>query len=679
MNIEQSRNAAFGAARGTEQRTATAGGGAAGPAETFYITTPIYYPSGRLHIGHAYTTVAADFVARYKRQCGIDTWFLTGMDEHGLKIARAAEAEGLDPKAFVDRAFRQISGLWKVLEISHDDFIRTTEPRHKQVVQALFERLYRQGDIYKGAYEGWYCAPCESFWLERQLVDGNCPDCGRSCELVKEEAYFFRLSRYQDRWLEYVEHHPEFIQPLSRRNEMISFVKQGLDDLCVSRTSFSWGIPVAFDRQHVVYVWLDALTNYISALGYGQPGSLFDKYWPADVHLMAKEIVRFHAIIWPIILMAAGVELPKQIFGHGWFTADGEKIGKSRGNVIDPVVLVDKYGLDPIRYYLLRELPFGADGNYTEARLIRRTNVDLANDLGNLLQRTLAMVWRFAGGKVPQPDARMEDSQRPLIAAAEKAWRAYADCLEHLDLSNALGAVMDLVGRANKYIEEQLPWDLAKDEAKHPQLRTVLYDLLETLRIAAVLLKPALRRAPDALLGQLGLDPAGLDFRLPQAARWGGLPAGIAVRRGAPLFPRIEVTPEGPEGIPQAANAAAGTKGVPGSETPAVAPGVISYDEFARIDLRVAEVLRAEPVKGADRLLKLQIRVGGSERQIVAGIAQHYRPEELTGRHIVVVANLAAAKIRGEESNGMLLAASAEGKLCLVVPEAAIPSGARVK
>lgn len=646
-------------------------------ADTFYITTPIYYPSGRLHIGHAYTTVAADFVARYKRQCGVDTWFLTGMDEHGIKIARAAAKEGLEPQAFVDRAYEQIVALWKLLEISNDDFIRTTEPRHKQVVQALFERLHRQGDIYKGAYEGWYCAPCESFLLERQLVDGNCPDCGRTCEWVTEEAYFFRLSRYQDRWLEYVEQHPEFIQPVSRRNEMISFVKQGLEDLCVSRTSFSWGIQVPFDPKHVVYVWLDALTNYISALGYGKPGSLFERYWPADVHLMAKEIVRFHTIIWPITLMAAGIELPKQIFGHGWLILDGEKISKSKGNVIDPVILVGKYGLDAVRYFLLRELPSGADGNYSEDALIRRTNVDLANDLGNLLQRTLAMVERFGGGKVPEPDASIEDSARPLIAAADKAWRAYADNLGRLDLANALGAVLDLVGRANKYIEEQLPWDLAKDEAKHGQLRTVLYDLLETLRVVAVLLRPALRRAPDGLLEQIGLDPLKVDFRLPQASRWGALPAGIAIRRGASLFPRIEVpTVEEPQAGGPASAAGQGSQGEP----PAAAPGaVISYDDFARIDLRVAEVLRAEPVKGADRLLKLQIRVGDAERQIIAGIAQHYRPEELTGKHIVVVANLAPAKIRGEESNGMLLAASADGGLCLVTPEKAIPSGAKVK
>ncbi len=654
-------------------KSATAAEGRPG-AETFYITTPIYYPSGRLHIGHAYTTVAADFIARYKRQCGYDTWFLTGMDEHGIKIARAAAQEGMEPQQFVDRAYAEISKLWELLEISHDDFIRTTEPRHQAVVQMLFERLYRQGDIYKGAYEGWYCAPCERFLLERELVEGKCPDCGRPCEWVKEEAYFFRMSRYQDRWLEYIEQHPEFIQPISRRNEMISFVKQGLADLCVSRTSFTWGIKVPFDPQHVVYVWMDALTNYISALGYGRAGGLFERFWPADVHLMAKEIVRFHSIIWPIILMAAGIELPKRVFGHGWFTADGEKISKSKGNVIDPVVLVAKYGLDAIRYYLLRELPAGADGNYTEDRLVRRTNVDLANDLGNLLQRTLAMVGRFAGGKVPQPEAGIPLDARPLVAAADKAWRAYADCMERLDLSNALGAVLELVGRANKYIEEQLPWDLAKDEAKHGQLRTVFYDLLETLRIAAVLLKPALRRAPDGIISQLGLDPAAVDFRLPQAARWGGLPAGIAVRRGPALFPRIE-TPADEDGEQRG-------EAAPAPATPQEAPvqqAQVTYDEFARLDLRVAEILRAEPVKGADRLLKLQIRVGDAERQIVAGIAQHYRPEELAGKHIVVVANLVPAKIRGEESNGMLLAGSAGGKLALVTPERPLPPGAKVK
>ena len=649
---------------------------------TYYITTPIYYPSGKLHIGHAYTTVAADFVARYRRQSGYDTWFLTGTDEHGLKIARAAAKEGLTPQAFVDRAYADISALWRLLEISNDDFIRTTEPRHKLVVQRLFEQLHRQGDIYKGVYEGWYCAPCETFLLERQLVDGNCPDCGRACELVREEAYFFNMARYQERWLTYVEEHPDFIQPAARRNEMINFVKQGLNDLCVSRTSFTWGIPVTFDPQHVVYVWLDALTNYISALGYGEPGSKYDRYWPADVHLMAKEIVRFHTIIWPIILMAAGIPLPKQIFGHGWLVLEGEKISKSRGNVIDPVILVERYGLDAVRYFLLRELPFGADGNYSEEALIRRTNVELANDLGNLLQRTLAMVERFAGGRVPTP-TQEGVARRPLPVAAERAWAAYAEHMDRLELSNALGAVLELVGRANKYIEEQLPWDLAKEDGKQQQLATVLYDLLETLRVAAILLYPALRRAPEGILRQIGLDPATVNFALPGAAAWGGLPPGGLIHRAESLFPRIETEETVPlvtASVPAASASAASTEAAPGAApVPSPDKELISYDDFAKLDLRVAEVLAAEPVKKADRLLKLQVRIGDQERQIVAGIAQHYRAADLVGKHIVVVANLAPAKIRGEESRGMLLAASNDDALCLVVPEQPMASGSRVK
>jgi methionyl-tRNA synthetase len=660
----------------------------------YYITTPIYYPSGKLHVGHAYTTVAADFLARYKRQCGYDTWFLTGMDEHGIKIMRSAAAAGSEPQAWVDRAYEQFVRLWRVLEISNDDFIRTTEPRHKAVVGKLLTQLYRQGDIYKGAYEGHYCAPCETFWLERQLVEGNCPDCGRAAEWVTEEAYFFRMSSYQQRWLDHVEQHPDFIQPATRRNEMINFVKQGLEDLCVSRTSFTWGIPVPFAPGHVVYVWLDALTNYISALNYGQPDDeLFRRYWPADVHLMAKEIVRFHAIIWPIILMAAGIELPRRVFGHGWLMMDGDKISKSKGHIIDPEELVHKYGLDALRYFLLREVPFGQDGVYTEDALRRRTNVDLANDLGNLLHRTLAMVERFAGGRVPEPDPSISEADRPLAARAAQAWQGYQAALEQLDLPGALGAVMDLVGRANKHIDEQQPWTLARDPAKAGRLRTVLYDLLETARLAAVLLNPALRRAPAEILRQLGLDPATYDWRLPDAARWGGLPAGLAVQKGGPVFPRIEAeaeaeaepaegTPPVTPPAPPPAKAPSDASKAPAGAGAAAAPGgpaQVTYDEFMHVDLRVARVLAAEPVAGADRLLRIQIELDDGPRQIVAGIAQHYRPEDIVGKHIIVVANLAPAKIRGQESRGMLLAASHEGKLTLVVPEQPMPPGSKVK
>ena len=666
------------------QINATQDDKASDPKPTYYITTPIYYPSGKLHIGHAYTTVAADFIARYKRQSGFDTWFLTGTDEHGIKIARAAAKKAWRRRSSSTGRTRESARCGDDSRSAMTTSSAPPRPGTKSWFSGCSSSYSGKGDIYKGGYQGWYCAPCENFLLDRQLVDQNCPDCGRPVEWVTEEAYFFRLSAYQERWLANIDEHPEFIQPAARRNEMISFVRQGLEDLCVSRTSFNWGIPVTFDPSHVVYVWLDALTNYISALGYGTKGSRYERYWPADVHLMAKEIVRFHTVIWPMFLLAAGLPLPKQVFGHGWLVMDGEKMSKSKGNVIDPVILVEKYGLDAVRYFLLRELPFGADGNYSEDALVRRTNVDLANDLGNLLQRTLAMVERFAGGRVPAPAADA-DPGRPLAAAAARAWTAYSAHIDKLELANALGAVLELVGRANKYIEEQLPWDLAKDEAKQPLLATVLYDLLETLRIVAILLRPALRRAPDGILRQIGLDPAEVDDALPAAARWGGLRPGGAIKRGESLFPRIDV--EALEAARAAGDAGSTVaEPAPAVAVPAAAPPqtesavpLVAYEDFARLDLRVAEIIAAEPVKKADRLLKLRIRIGAEERQIVAGIAQHYGPAELIGKHIVVVANLAPAKIRGEESNGMLLAASNDERLCLITPETPIASGARVK
>lgn len=638
---------------------------------TFYITTPIYYPSGRLHIGHAYTTVAADFIARYKRMCGFDTRFLTGTDEHGIKIQRAATKAGIPPQEFVDRAYAGISELWKTLEISYDDFIRTTEPRHKQAVQTIFERVRERGDIYKGVYEGWYCADCESFFLERQLVEGKCPDCGRQVELLREDAYFFRLSSYADRLLAHIEEHPEFIQPQSRRNEMVSFIRSGLEDLCVSRTSFSWGIPVPGDPSHVIYVWFDALSNYITALGYGSDDD-FDRYWPADVHLMGKEIVRFHSIIWPIILMALDLPLPGQVFGHGWLVLGGEKISKSRGNVIDPQVLAQKYGLDAVRYFLLREVPFVADGNYSEDALVRRTNTDLANDLGNLLHRTLAMVERFSGGKVPQPDGQTQGDARPLVAAAREALAAYEQHIEKLELANALSTVLGLVNRANKYIEEQSPWDLAKDPDKVQRLNTVLYDLLETLRISAVLLAPALTRAPAGILQQIGWQGDVNNLRLPEAAQFGQLQPGSQVSRGRPLFPRIEDEKTGEGDSEEAATPA------PAAKLPQEAPQRVTIDDFRRIDLRVARVIAADRVQGADKLLALRVQLADGERQIVAGIAAHYGPDQVVGKDIVIVANLEPAKIRGLVSDGMLLAASGDGRLVLVGPESPMPPGSRV-
>ncbi|TCL74092.1 methionyl-tRNA synthetase [Hydrogenispora ethanolica] len=644
----------------------------------FYLTTPIYYPSDNLHIGHAYTTVVADALARYHRQIGDEVWFLTGTDEHGQKIQRRAEAAGVTPQAYVDGIVANIKQLWQLFQISNDDFIRTTEERHERAVQQIFDRLYQQGDIYKSEYQGWYCTPCEAFWLERQLQDGKCPDCGREVELVKEESYFFRMSKYADRLIRHIEEHPEFIQPVSRKNEMVNnFLKPGLEDLCVSRTTFSWGIPITFDPKHVIYVWLDALSNYITALGYPEETELFRKFWPAELHLVGKEIVRFHTIYWPIILMALGLPLPKQVFGHGWLVLEGGKMSKSKGNVIDPAVLIAKYGLDPIRYYLLREIPFGSDGSYTEEALILRTNQDLANDLGNLLHRSLSMIEKFNGGVIPTPGAYQELDQQ-VIDQARQSIREMSEAMAKLEVNNALIAIFKLVSRANKYIDEAAPWALAKQPDGRERLHTVLYTMAETLRLSAVLLVPFLVETPGKIWNQLGVDgiPAEQDYQ--SASQWGGLQPGTVTRKGNPIFPRIEdekkeaSKPETPKE----------EKTVTATPPQPEQPGIeqITIEDFARIDLRVAKVLEAERVEKSDKLLRLKVKVLGAERQIVAGIAQHYQPEQLVGKEIVVVANLKPAKLRGLLSEGMLLAASNEdGKLALVRPEAEIGAGAKVR
>ncbi len=651
----------------------------------FYITTPIYYPSGKWHIGTCYTTIICDALARYKRMQGYDVFYLTGTDEHGQKIQKVAASNGVEVKKYIDGVVDELKRLWDLLDISYDKFIRTTDEYHEKAVQKIFQKLYDKGDIYKSAYEGWYCTPCEAFWTKTQLVDGKCPDCGREVELTKEESYFFKLSKYQDRIQKLIEDDKDFLQPVTRQNEMLNnFIKPGLQDLCVSRTSFDWGIKVPFDPKHVVYVWIDALTNYITALGYGgEDEELFKKYWPADVHMMGKEIIRFHSIIWPAILMALDLPLPKKVYGHGWLMFNNDKMSKSKGNIVDPFILCERYGVDALRYYMLKEVPFGQDGNFTNEIFLKLHNSDLANDLGNLVSRVTAMVAQYFDGVIPAP-TDCYDIDKELIALAEKMYPTVTAYMDEMRVPEALETIFKVIQRANKYIDECTPWILAKSEEGRERLKTVLFNLCETIRMTSVILQPFLTQTPAKIFGKLGIkDGMGLtDFD--SIVKFGVKIDGLKVDKGEQLFQRIDIAKElkvMDEILEEERRIAkAQVKKEKEKVENAITLQQIGIEDFAKIELKVGTVLECKKVEKADKLLCSQIDVGEEKpRTIVSGIAKYYTPEDIVGRQVIVVTNLKPAKLRGIESQGMVLCAEDEnGDLALITPCKSVKSGSIV-